>query len=100
MLTKDDLAKIQEIVRDTVREEIGTESKSLKEDFVGEIKLARIEIQKDIRSLTDRVKNLEIATSKIQKDIKVITSFFDSEHLKLRKRVEKIEEHLGLSPTL
>jgi len=96
MLTKTDLNQIRKVVR----EEIEGESKSLKEDLQGEIKLVRIEIQKDIRALTNRVKSLEIATNKIQKDIKSIINFFDKEFLQLRKRVEKVEEHLNIPPTL
>lgn len=96
MLTKTDLNQIRKVVR----EEIEGESRSLKEDLQGEIKLVRIEIQKDIQALTNRIKNLEIVTNKIQKDIKSIINFFDKEFLRLRKRVEKVEEHLNLPPTL
>lgn len=74
MLTKNDLSQIRKIVR----EEVEVESKSSKEDLRGEIKLARIEIQGDIRQLAERVKNL------------------DQEYLKLRKRIGRLEEHLGL----
>jgi len=96
MLTKTDLNQIRKVVR----EEVEGESKSLKEELQGEIKLVRIEIQKDIRALTNRIKNLEIVTNKIQKDIKSIINFFDKEFLRLRKRVEKVEEHLNIPPTL
>ena len=96
MLTKTDLNQIRKVVR----EEIETESRSLEENLQGEIKLVRIEIQKDIRALTNRVKSLEIITNRIQKDIKSIINFFDKEFLQLRKRVEKVEEHLNLPPTL
>ena len=92
MLTKSDLNQIRKIVR----EEVETESKSSKEDLQGEIKLARIEIQKEIRQLAKRVKNLEIAVNKIQKDVTSIISFFDQEYLELRKRVGRLEEHLRL----
>lgn len=95
MLTKTDLSQIRKIVR----EETETESRSLKEELQGEVKLARIELQKDIRELTSRVKNIEILIDKIQKDIKSIVNFFDKESLQLRKRVERIEEHLNLPPT-
>lgn len=96
MLTKTDLTQIRKIVR----EEIETESKSLKEDLLGEIKLVRIELQKEIRALASRVKNIEIAIKKIQKDIKSIINFFDKESLQLRKRIERIEDRLNLPPAL
>ena len=92
MLTKTDFLQIRKIIR----EEVETESKSLQEDLRGEIKLARIEIQKDIRDLKGKIKDLEIATGKIQKDIKKIVGFFDEEYLQIRKRVEHLEEHLNL----
>lgn len=95
MLTKTDLSQIRKIIR----EEVETESKSLREDIQGEIKLARIEIQKEVSALKDKVKNLEIALSKIQKDIRKIVNFFDEEYLTLRRRVERLEEHLNLPPT-
>lgn len=92
MLTKTDFLQIRKIIR----EEVETESKSLQEDLQGEIKLARIEIQKDIRDLKGKIKDLEIATGKVQKDIKKIVGFFDEEYLQIRKRVERLEEHLNL----
>lgn len=98
MLTKTDLSQIRQIVRQIIREEVEAESKSLRENLQGEIKLARIEIQNDIRQLAERAKNVEIAINKIQKDIKSIVDFFDKEHLELRKRVKRLEEHLNLPP--
>lgn len=65
MLIKTDFLQIRKIIR----EEVETESKSLQEDLRGEIKLARIEIQKDIRDLKGKIKDLEITGNKIQKDI-------------------------------
>ena len=56
MLTKTDLLQIRKIIR----EEIEAESKPLQEDLRGEIKLSRIEIQKDIRDLKGKIKDLEI----------------------------------------
>lgn len=96
MLTKTDFLQIRKIIR----EEVETESKSLQEDLQGEIKLARIEIQKDIRDLKSKIKDLEISSNKIQKDIKKIVGFFDEEYLQVRKRVERLEEHLNLPSNL
>ena len=92
MLTKTDLSQFRKVIR----EEVETESKSLQEELQGEIKLSRIEIQKDVRGLADKIKNLEIIVSKIRKDIKKIVNFFDQEYLGLRRRVERLEEHLNL----
>lgn len=93
MLTKTDFAQIRKIIR----EEIENESTSVKEELGAEIKLSRIELQREIKTVAERVKNLEIAVRKIQKDIKIIVNFFDKEYLGLRKRLEIIEEHLHLS---
>ena len=92
MLTKTDLLQIRKIIR----EEIEAESKPLQEDLRGEIKLSRIEIQKDIRGLKSKIKDLEISNNKIRKDIKKIVGFFDEEYLQVRKRVERLENHLNL----
>ena len=96
MLAETDLLQIKKIARG----EIEAEAKSLQEDLRGEIKLARIEIQKDIRDLKGKIKDLEIASNKIQKDIKKVFGFFDEEYLQVRKRVERLENHLDLSPNL
>lgn len=96
MLTKTDLSQIRKIIR----EEVEFESKSLQEDLQGEIKLSRIEIQKDIRDLKSKIKGLEISNNKIQKDIKKIIGFFDEEYLQVRKRLERLESHLNLSSNL
>jgi len=72
MFTKTDFLQIRKIIR----EEIEAELKPLQEDLRGEIKLARIEIQKDIRDLKSKIKDLEISNNKIQ--------------------VEHLENHLNL----
>lgn len=43
-------------------------------------------------------KTLKTDVAKIRKDVTIIVSFFDSEYLELRKRVDRIEEHLSLPP--
>ena len=92
MITKADFSQIRKIVR----EEIEVESRASKDDLRAEIKLTRIEIQKEIRALSDRLKNLEIRISKLEKDIKKAVDFLDREHLGLVERVEQVEHHLSL----
>lgn len=92
MLTKSDFSQIRKIVR----EEVETESDSLKRDLEGEIKLARMELQGEIHTLVGKVKDSEISLRKIQKDIKTIVNFFDNEYLRLQKEVYRIKEHLHL----
>lgn len=94
MLTKSDLSQIRKIIR----EETEAESENLKSDLEAEIKLARMELQKDLHDATTRLKNLEIGQRKIQKDIKIIVNTFDKEYLQLKKEVGRIETHLNLPP--
>ena len=93
MLAKTDLSQIRKVVR----EEIESETNSLKRDLQGEMKLVRIEIQRDVRKLSSQMKDLSIRLRKIEKDIKTIVSFFDKESLKASRRISHIEEHLKIS---
>lgn len=69
MLTKNDLTEIDKIVTQRIKTELKTELKPIKSDI-----------------------------AKMRKDIDVIISLFDREYLDLRKRVERIEDHLNLPP--
>ena len=42
------------------------------------------------------IKTVKNDVSKIRKDVDVMLSVFDREYLELRKRVERIEDHLNL----
>lgn len=48
--------------------------------------------------VTKKLKPMKEDVSQIRKDIKLIVSFFDREYIALRRRVERIEEHLNLAP--
>ncbi|MFC1726910.1 hypothetical protein ACFL0Y_00085 [Patescibacteria group bacterium] len=93
MLTKTDLSQIRKVIR----EEIENEADSLKKDLQGEMKLVRMEIQRDVRKLSDEVKDLNIRIRKIEKDIKTVVNFFDKESLKTGQRISQIEDHLKIS---
>ena len=82
MLTKIDLLKIERIIHGETRKIVKDEVKNLvsKDDLKKELD----PVKKDITS--------------IRKDQKVIVSFFDNEYLELRKRVERLENHLSLPP--
>ena len=69
MLTKSDLSQIQKIVNTESKKVITQELKPIKEDI-----------------------------THIRKDIKTVLNYFDREYLQLRKRVERLENHLHLSP--
>lgn len=68
MLTKSDLKQIQQIV------------------------------QKESSPIRKDTKILRGDVSQIRKDIKTVVNYFDGEYLNLRKRTEKIEEHLNIEP--
>ncbi|RJQ37280.1 hypothetical protein C4559_03865 [Candidatus Microgenomates bacterium] len=100
MLTQNDLSQIRKIIKEVVRDEIGNETQTLKDELQADITMARIRIQNDVSEITDRMKNIEIRISKVHKDlkneIKLVSHFLDKENIKTLKKVEKIEEHLGI----
>lgn len=93
MLTKSDLSELRNIIR----EELEVENDSIKNDILAEIKFARIELETKINKLEKKAKDTEIHLKKIRKDISTIISYFDRGYISIRKKVERIEEHLGFS---
>lgn len=75
MLTKNDIGKI----RNTIKEVALT-----KEDA------KRFATKSDIKPIKEDI-------SKIRRSLNDIIGFFDDEYIRLRKRVERIEQHLGIS---
>lgn len=65
--------------------------------------LTKGDLQEIDKVLTKRMKAelkpVKDDVSHMRKDIKTIVNFFDREYLDLRKRVERIEEHLHLTPS-
>lgn len=92
MLTKSDLKAIKTVVGEDIKrdlkENIKQQLKPIKEDIISQLN----------ENIKQQFKPVKEDISKIRKDIKVIVDFFDQEYLNLRKRVERIEEHLNLSP--
>lgn len=79
MLNQSDLDQIKAIV--------SSEVEPLKKVVSGEIE----PLKKDMRTIKKDI-------TQIRKDVQTIISFFDRETLELRKRVDRIETHLGLGP--
>ena len=111
MLTKADLSEIRKIVR----EEVENETQAIKNELQGDITMSRMRVQNDISELKDRIKNLDIRMTRLENgveklenrvtkmhkdlknEIKMVVDFLDKENIKTLKRVEKIEDHLGLT---
>ena len=101
MLTKTDLSPIQKIVQ--------TETlKSIKEEVPGIVeRQARKIIMEEVppivetqarKIMKEELKPIKQDIAEIRGDIKAIVSFFDREYVALRRRVERIEDHLQLAP--
>ena len=79
MLTKNDLSAIQKIVK---AETHGLDSK----------------IDKVQASLASRIDGLDSKIDKVQESVDIIQGIVVKHYGKLEKRVERIEDHLDLSP--
>lgn len=104
MLTKADLKQIRAVVR----EEVEAEVKSVR----SEIKFSTIRLETRFDEVEDRLKDVEINLNKVEKDLKEIKSevrfirealnatisHFEKDNIKFKKRVERIEDHLGFEP--
>ena len=86
MLNKTDLQHIQKIVKTEVQQE----TKKIVKDELKNL-VTKDDLKKELYPIKKDV-------TQIRKDIKAIIAFFDHEYLELRKRVERIEDHLNLPP--
>lgn len=70
-----------------------------KSDFQSIESIFAKKIKIDIEPLLEKkLKPIKEDISKIRKSQNEIIAFFDEEYLSLRKRVDRIESHLNLSP--
>ncbi|MBI4079270.1 MAG: hypothetical protein HY429_03155 [Candidatus Levybacteria bacterium] len=97
MLTKSDLTEIRKVIR----EEVENEAQAIKDALGADITMSRMRIQSEINELKDRIKNLELRVTKMHKElkeeIKTVSHVLDKDNMKTLKRVEKLEDHLGLA---
>ena len=84
MLTKDDLSQVEKII-----EPIEKDVSALKIDFTG--------MKKDIAIMKKDISTLKKDTAETRNDIKTLIAYFDRDYIGLRKRVDRIEEKLGIS---
>lgn len=92
-LTKADFSQIRKILR----EESEEENETTRSELRTELKLFRVKLENQLEKVENGVKNLSIRLRKVEKNISVAIDVFDRTDVKLDKRVEKIEDHLGLS---
>jgi predicted nucleic acid-binding Zn-ribbon protein len=101
MLTNDDLQKVGKLI-DTKQEPLKKNISTLKDDVstlksdVSDLKEDVSGLKKDVSGLKKDVKILKKDVSEIRGDIKTLVSYFDRDYVGLRRRVERIEDHLGL----
>jgi predicted nucleic acid-binding Zn-ribbon protein len=111
MLTKNDLGQIDKIVVRRTGEIVSKELKPLKADVAvlksdvatikGEITTVKgdvTDLKNDVATIKGEVTTMKGDLAKVRTDINVLVSFFDREYMDLRKRVDRIEEHLNLPP--
>ena len=93
MLNKQDLSTIESLMDRKFQQEltpIKDEIQKIRSEQKEGIQKIRVELKDEIRPLKEDIQ-------KIRADQKTIITFFDKEYLELRKRVELIENHLGIS---
>lgn len=98
MLTPSDIKQIQKGITIAVEKAVETKTRKIVRE---ELTQARGEIRKETREMIkEELSPVKEDIAQIRKDIKTIVNFFDNEYMELRKRVERIEKHLNLSPAL
>ena len=97
MVTKSDIATLRKVIR----EEVSNESQTIRDELGSDITTSGFHLRDEISQLTDRIKNLEIRSTKnhneVKKEIKQVLNFLDKDNMQTRKRVIRIEQHLGLN---
>jgi hypothetical protein len=107
MLTKNDLDQIRKVIRQEVKVEVKDSTQTLE----SQIRLSRMQVQGNIGEVDDRIKNVEIKfddaannVKKVQKAVLQIKKtqdtmlvLLDREQMQQRKRIVRLEEHVGLS---
>lgn len=87
MLTKQDLSQIKSIIQTETRSIVQSETRSI----------VQSEIEKGLKPIKQDIKTMKEDITFLREASNAIISYFESEYLSLRKRVERIEEHLNLT---
>ncbi|OGH44442.1 MAG: hypothetical protein A3J14_03250 [Candidatus Levybacteria bacterium RIFCSPLOWO2_02_FULL_37_18] len=92
MLTKTDLKQIEGIVQGVVRNET---RQIIQQELEPIRKETRQIIQQELEPIRKDTKTLKRDMRYVKKTIDIMVRMFNEDDVKLRKRVEKIEDHLG-----
>lgn len=99
MLTKSDLTAIQKIVDSSIQKEINP----LKDD-VRSLQAGMSTVQSDVNilktefsSIKKDIKNIKSNQRGLNKTVNVMIDHFDRDRVSLRKRVDNIEKHVGIT---
>ena len=93
MLTKSDLSQIQKIVQTVTLQVVQSETRKIVLEEATKI------IQSETRKIVqEEFKPVKQDIRKIKSDINLIVHTFDKDYVVLRRRVDRIEEHLQLAP--
>jgi SMC interacting uncharacterized protein involved in chromosome segregation len=91
MLTKNDLDQIRKVIRQEVKVEVKDSTQTLD----SQIRLSRMQVQGNIGEVDDRIKNVEIKLDDVANNVKKTQK--DISQMQQRKRIVRLEEHVGIS---
>ena len=96
MLTKNDLQQIREVVSEDTRAIVREEVRAIVKEEVS------VAIKEEVRPIireevSNQLKPVNRKLNRIQKDMKLMADDYTNAIVHVRKRMEKIEDHLNLS---
>jgi exonuclease VII small subunit len=96
MLTTQDLNSIGELIDEKI-DPLKEDVSSLKQGQ-DSLKQGQDSLKKNVTQLKKGQRELEKGQKELKNDINTMAKFFDDDYIKLRRRVDRIENHLNLSP--
>lgn len=100
MLTKNDLHQIAKVIQRETPKIIQRETPKIVRKIVQEEtpKIVRKIIEKELAPIKKDITAIKKTIAKIQENLNTVIEVFDREHLGLKARVDRIENHLNLPP--
>lgn len=93
MLTKSDLLGIQKIVDGSVQKQ----TRKIVQEELAPIKTNVQALQTDMHGVKKDIKGIKSELKKVRKTVDVMGRLLDGEQMRQRKRIVRIEEHLGFA---